>query len=198
LQEAQIVSGDILPPVARRRECAPAREVRVGSFATGSRQQQVRPCRLCPDSDQITHRTKRRDVPKAKVRAAVDAWRAPKWVLDAHPSDQCAQVRLDLWPTSPSTRFPTPITAKADPVPTQKRLGPNDQSIFRIDGNQRYSWTKNHRSWFVSRTRPCSLRLKIFNWCRSTAFSASSRNFDLNGEARAAKTKQSSAIIPTA
>jgi uncharacterized Zn finger protein len=29
-----------------------------------------------------------------------------------------------------------------------------------IAGNQRYSWIKNHRSWFVSRTRPCSLRLK--------------------------------------
>jgi len=63
---------------------------------------------------------------KTEVRVAVDAWRAPKWVLDAHPSDQCAQLRLDLWPTSPSTRFPTPVTAKADPVPTQKRLGPND------------------------------------------------------------------------
>ncbi len=29
-----------------------------------------------------------------------------------------------------------------------------------IDGNQRYSWTKNQRSWFVSGTRPCSLRRK--------------------------------------
>ena len=27
----------------------------------------------------------------------------------------------------------------------------------------------------MSRTRPCRLRLKTFNWCRSTAFSASSR-----------------------
>jgi hypothetical protein len=31
---------------------------------------------------------------------------------------------------------------------------------------------------------------------RSTAFSASSRNFDLNGEARTARTKQNSPIIP--
>src|SRR5450631_1568348 len=30
----------------------------------------------------------------------------------------------------------------------------------RIDGNQRYSWIKNQRSWFVSRTRPCSLGFK--------------------------------------
>src|SRR6266403_1932889 len=28
---------------------------------------------------------------------------------------------------------------------------------FRIDGNKRYSWTKNQRSLFVSRTRPASL-----------------------------------------
>src|ERR1035441_10255747 len=27
----------------------------------------------------------------------------------------------------------------------------------RIEGNQRYSWIKNQRSWFVSRTRPGSL-----------------------------------------
>jgi hypothetical protein len=48
-------------------------------------------------------------------------------VLDAHPPDQRAQLRLDLWPTSPSTRFPTPVAAKARPVPTQNRLGPNDR-----------------------------------------------------------------------
>ena len=34
--------------------------------------------------------------------------------------------------------------------------------------------------------------------CRGTAFSASSRIFDLNGEARMARTKQSSPIIPPA
>jgi hypothetical protein len=62
----------------------------------------------------------------------------------------------------------------------------------RIDGNPRYSWIKNQRSLFVSRTRPCSLRLKTFKRCRSTAFPASSRNFDSNGEARTARTKQNS------
>jgi hypothetical protein len=51
----------------------------------------------------------------------VDARRAPKRVLNAHPSNQCAQLCLDLWPTSPSTRFPTPVTAKADPVPIMVR-----------------------------------------------------------------------------
>jgi hypothetical protein len=50
---------------------------------------------------------------------------------------------------------------------------------------------------FESRTRPCSLRLKTFNCCRSTAFSLQA-NFDLKGEARTARTKQSSPIIPPA
>jgi hypothetical protein len=42
------------------------------------------------------------------------------------------------------------------------------------------------------------LGLKTFNWCRSTAFSASSRNFDSNGEAKTARKKQSSPIISPA
>src|SRR6202043_2803900 len=33
------------------------RDARFGSFAIGSTQQQVRPCPLCPDSDQITQRS---------------------------------------------------------------------------------------------------------------------------------------------
>src|ERR1700682_4260140 len=68
----------------------------------------------------------------------------------------------------------------------------------RIDGTQRYSWIENQRSLFVSRTRQGSLPLKTFNGCRSTAFSASSRNFDLNGEASTARTKQHGSIIPPA
>jgi len=39
---------------------------------------------------------------------------------------------------------------------------------------------------------PLTLRRKTISCCRSAAFSASSRLFDLNGEAR---TKQTSAII---
>jgi hypothetical protein len=40
--------------------------------------------------------------------------------------------------------------------------------------------------------------LNTFNWCRSTAFSASSRNVDLNGEAKTLRKKQSNPIIPPA
>jgi hypothetical protein len=40
--------------------------------------------------------------------------------------------------------------------------------------------------------------LEAYSQCGSTAFSASSRNVDLNGEATTARTKQSSPIIPPA
>ena len=47
----------------------------------------------------------------------------------------------------------------------------------------------------VSRTRPCTIRRNIATWCRSAAFSASSRLFDLNGETKTVRTKQSSASL---
>ena len=55
---------------------------------------------------------------------AVDAWRAPKRILHAHPPDQYAQLRFDL--RSQWARLPTPVAAKAGPVPTHERLGPDD------------------------------------------------------------------------
>jgi hypothetical protein len=66
---------------------------------------------------------------------------------------------------------------------------------FRTDGNHRYSMTRNKRSPFVSWTRPRTLRCSTISWCRSAAFSASSRLFDLNGEANRVRKTQSSAII---
>jgi hypothetical protein len=62
----------------------------------------------------------------------VDARRAPKWVLDAYPSDQRAQFHLDWWPPSPAaTRFPTPVAPKAGPVPTHERLNARDRATRR-------------------------------------------------------------------
>ena len=40
------------------------------------------------------------------------------------------------------------------------------------------------------------LRLKMINRCRSTAFSASSRNFDLNGEADGSPAKRATNSVP--
>src|ERR1700737_716340 len=79
-----------------------------------------------PSLDHVLGDARLRDLKPELEQFAVDAWRAPKWVLHAHPPDQRAQLRLDLWPPSPSTRFPTPVAAKAGPVPTHERLGPND------------------------------------------------------------------------
>jgi hypothetical protein len=57
---------------------------------------------------------------------AVNARRTPKRILHAHPPDQHAQLRFD--PRSPSqwARLPTPVAAKAGPVPTHESLGPED------------------------------------------------------------------------
>src|ERR1700736_4405303 len=51
---------------------------------------------------------------------------SPKRIFDAHPPDQRAQLRLDLWPPSPWARLPTPVAPKAGPMPTHERLGPDD------------------------------------------------------------------------
>src|SRR5580704_11033391 len=55
-----------------------------------------------------------------------DAWRTPKRILHAHPSDQCAQLRVDLRSPSQWARLPTPVAAKAGPVPTHECLRPDD------------------------------------------------------------------------
>src|SRR6202011_5562745 len=56
----------------------------------------------------------------------MDARRTPKQILRAHLPDQRAQFCLDLRSPSPSTRFPTPIAAKARPMPTHQRFGSNN------------------------------------------------------------------------
>ena len=66
---------------------------------------------------------------------------------------------------------------------------------LRTDANHRYSWIKNMRSLFVSRIRLCTIRRNTATWCRSAAFSASIRLFDLNGETKTVRTKRSSATI---
>src|SRR5258706_1481761 len=42
--------------------------------------------------------------------------------FDAHPPDQHAQLRVDLRSPSQWARLPTPVAAKAGPVPTHERL----------------------------------------------------------------------------
>src|SRR6266404_7897690 len=67
-----------------------------------------------------------RDLKPELEQFAMDAWRAPKRIFDAHLADQYAQLRVDLRSPSLWTRLPTPVAAKAGPVPTHERLGLDD------------------------------------------------------------------------
>ncbi len=58
---------------------------------------------------------------------AMDTGGAPQWIVSAHPSDQRAQVRVDLRSTSKGAGFPPPISPEAGPVPAHKGLRPDDR-----------------------------------------------------------------------
>src|SRR5260370_25899241 len=77
-----------------------------------------------PSFDHVLGDARLRDLKPELEQFAVDAWRAPKRIFDAHPPDQYAQLRVDL--RSQWARLPTPVAAKAGPVPTHERLGPDD------------------------------------------------------------------------
>ena len=77
--------------------------------------------------DHVLGDARLRDLKPELEQFAVDTRRAPKRVLDAHPPDQRTQLRLDLGPPSPGARFPTPVAAKARPMPPHERLGLNDR-----------------------------------------------------------------------
>ena len=51
----------------------------------------------------------------------------PKRIFNAHPPNQHAELRFDLRSPSQWARLPTPVAAKAGPVPTHQRLGTDDR-----------------------------------------------------------------------
>jgi hypothetical protein len=57
---------------------------------------------------------------------AMDARRAPQRIVNAHPSDQRTQLRVDLWPASKGPGLPTPVPAETGPMPTHEGLRPDD------------------------------------------------------------------------
>src|SRR5687767_12188622 len=77
--------------------------------------------------DHVLGDARLRDLKAELEQFAVNARRSPKRVLDAHPTDQRTEVRLDLRPPSQGARLPSPIAAKAHPMPTHEGLGPNDR-----------------------------------------------------------------------
>src|ERR1035437_9075050 len=74
---------------------------------------------VSPDSRLFTSRIR-------FATGTVDARRTPKQILRAHLPDQRAQFCFDLRSPSPSMPFPTPIAAKAGPMPTHQRFGSNN------------------------------------------------------------------------
>src|ERR1700730_13292939 len=116
-----------------------------------------------PSFDHVLGDARLRDLNPELEQFAVDARRVPKRIFEAHPPDQHAHLRVDLRSPSPWPRLPTPVAAKPALCQRTSVSGRMIVRTFRIDGNQRYSWIKNQRSWFVSRTRPCNLRFKTIN-----------------------------------
>src|ERR1700726_3489107 len=76
--------------------------------------------------DHVLGNARLRDLKPKLEQFAVDAWRTPKLVLRAHLPDQRAQLRVDLRSPSLWARLPAPVAAKAGPMPTHERLGPDD------------------------------------------------------------------------
>src|SRR3984893_8304222 len=79
-----------------------------------------------PSFDHVLGDARLRDLKPELEQFAVDAWRAPKQIFEAHPPDQRAHHRVDLRSPSPWARLPTPVAAKADPMPTHECLGSDD------------------------------------------------------------------------
>src|SRR6202035_682542 len=76
--------------------------------------------------DHVLGDARLRDLKPKLEQFAVNAWRTPKRILNAHPPDQRAQLRVDLRSPAQWARLPTPVAAKTGPVPTHERLGPDD------------------------------------------------------------------------
>src|SRR5450756_625276 len=76
--------------------------------------------------DHVLGDARLRDIKPELEEFAVDARRTPKRILHANLPDQCAEVRLDLRTPSPGARLPTPVAAKAGPVPPHDGLRLDD------------------------------------------------------------------------
>ena len=94
---------------------------------------------------------------------AVDARRSPERVLNAHPPDQRTEVNSICGRPPRERDFPTPVAAKARPMPTHQRLGTDDREDLQNRWNQSIQLDQEPAIVFVSRTRPCTLRRKTIN-----------------------------------
>src|SRR3979409_1823533 len=76
--------------------------------------------------DQILRDAGLSDLKAELEQLAMDARRSPQRIVNAHPPDQRAQVRVDLRPTSKGAGFPTPIPAEAGSGPSHAGVGANN------------------------------------------------------------------------
>ena len=81
----------------------------------------------------------------------------PKADFQRSSANQHAELRFDLRSPSQWARLPTPVAAKAGPVPTHQRLGTDDREDLQDQRTPSIQLDKDQRSLFVSRTRPRSL-----------------------------------------
>src|SRR6202171_1070490 len=151
-----------------------------------------------PPFDHVLGDARLGDLKPELEQFAVNAWRTPKRIFDAHPPAQRAQFRVDLRSPSQWERLPTPVAAKAGPMPTHECLGPDD--CENLQDKRKPAIQLDKEPAIIVREpdatrQPTPHDIQLMS---KHAFSASSRNFDLNGEARTARTKQSSPIIPPA
>ena len=106
------------------------------------------------------------------------------------------QICINLWSAAPWARFPTPIAAKAGPMPPHERLRLND--LDDLQNRRKPSIQLDKEPAIAVREPDPTLRLTPQNDQLMPAFSASSRLFDLNGATTKARNKHSSPIIPPA
>ena len=151
-----------------------------------------------PSFDHVLGDARLRDFKPELEQFAVDALRAPKRIFDAHPPDQCAQLRVDLRSPSLWARLPTPVGAKAGPVPTHECLGPDDRK--NLQDRRKPAIQLDKEPAIIVREPDATMRPtpQDIQLMSEALRSQLRRNVDLNGETRTARTKQSSPIIQPA
>ena len=101
-----------------------------------------------------------RDLKPKLEQFTMDAWRAPQWVLLAHPLDEFAQLTANSGPPWPTARFPAPIGPKPCSMPPQDRVRPNDA------GQTDQAWPQPghpHQQSPVTPTNPWTVRRAILS-----------------------------------
>src|SRR5260370_27779119 len=77
--------------------------------------------------DHVLRDTGLSDLKAEFEQLAMDARGAPQWIVNAHPSDQRAQARVELRSASEGAGFPPPISPEAGSVPAHQGLRPDDR-----------------------------------------------------------------------